>query len=79
MVFVLVSFTMRLYARLWIARTFQKDDCKTFPLRFDHRLRSNSCMSLSSGLYQVIYGLIPSSLKISLGGYDSLHCDLVFK
>ena len=78
-VVVFISFVMRVYARLWITRTFQKDDGKTFPLLFDHRLRSNSCMSPSSGLYQVIYGLLPSSLRISLGGYDSLHCDLVVK
>ena len=30
MVFVSVTFAMRMYARLWIKRTFQKDDCKTF-------------------------------------------------
>ena len=30
MLFVFVSFAMRIYVRLWIKRTLQKDDCKTF-------------------------------------------------
>ena len=76
MIFVFISFAMRMCARLGIKRTFRKDDGKTYKSCSVIILKCNSRMSVSSGLCWSTNSSI-CRLKYSLGGHDSLLCDLL--
>lgn len=78
-VFMFLSFIMRMYSRIWIKRTFQIDDCECSRSFFAGQLRDISRVSSGSGWYRLICACLLFCLISCLGRYDSLLCDDLLK